>query len=215
MSSPWVQRSLIILVLAGLVFWIAQNTYWAEVPIPQPLQGEAATNPFYAASHLAAELGARPHWQKVFASTPPQNAVLVASDWNWGLFPTRRERLQRWVASGGRLVIDRSLIGGRRELQEWAGIEPYTLTQKELRSLQDRYETCPTLTADKTAATSGPAREFRVCGLDRRFGLRVSRKTSWTLRDTNSTVQVLRVAVGLGSVTFIDSVPFGNRTLLD
>lgn len=215
MSSTWVQRGLIIVVLAGLVFWIAQNTYWAEVPIPQPLQGEAATNPFYAASHLAAELAARPHWQRVFASTPAEAAVLVASDWNWGLFPTRRERLQRWVAAGGRLVIDRSLIGGRRELQEWAGIETYALSQRALRSLKDRYETCPTLTEERAAGTSGPARHFRVCGLDRRVGLRVSRKTSWSLRDSNSTVQVLRVPIGLGSVTFVNSVAFGNRTLLD
>lgn len=213
MSSRWVQRGLILIVLVGLVFWIAQNTYWEEVPIPQPLQGEAASNPFYTASRLSSELATRPHWQRVFAATPPQDAVLVASEWNWGLFPTRRERLQRWVASGGRLVVDRSLIGGVKELQEWAGVERYTLNQSAPRSA--RNETCPTLTEEKPAGMAGPAHHFRVCGLDRRVGLRVSRKTSWMLRDSSSTVQALRVPIGLGSVTVVNSLPFNNRTLLE
>ncbi len=211
----WVRRGLIVIVLVGLVFWIAQNTYWEEVPIPQPLQGEAARNPFYTASRLAAELAARPHWQRVLASTPPRNAVLVASEWNWGLFPERRERLQRWVASGGRLVVDRSLIGGPKELQAWAGIERYALNPSELKRLQDRFDTCPTLSAEKTPGVAGSARRFRACGLDRRFGLRVSRKTSWMLRDSNSTVQALRVPIGLGSITFVNFLPFDNRTLLE
>lgn len=215
MRSRWVLRGLIIVVLVCLVFWIAQNTYWEEIPIPQPLQGEAARNPFYTASRLAAELAARPHWQRVFTSTPPQDAVLVASEWNWGLFPTRRERLQRWVASGGRLVVDRSLIGGPKELQTWAGIERYALNQSALKNLQDPFDRCPTLSADRPAGKVGRAQSFHVCGLDRRFGLRVSRKTSWMLRDSNSTVQALRVPIGLGSITFVNSVPFTNRTLLE
>ncbi len=217
MSSRWVTRALIVLVLVGLVFWIAQKTVWEDVTLPQPLQGEAATNPFYSASHLAASLGARPRWQRVLASTPPHDAVVVASAWNWGLFPERRARLQSWVASGGRLVLDSSLIGGQRELEEWTGISRYVRTREEI-SDNDRkmkWEKCPKLTGGGSDGASTLKEHFLVCDLDRVSGLRAGHRTLWLLRDATNTIQAERVAVGKGSVTLINAAPFGNRTLLE
>jgi hypothetical protein len=217
-NAKWIICPAIVAALLALVAWIARNTYWEEVQLPQLPQGEAATNPFYTAARLATLLGAQPKWQRVLASTPSSDGVLVASRWNWGLFPTRRARLERWVASGGRLVVDRSLIGGQKELQAWAGIERYAFSSGDLARFDraTRYEKCPTLTAGPEAGMASPARRhFQVCGLDRVSGLRVSRRTSWILRDSNSAVQAVRVPIGLGSVTFINSMPFENRTLLD
>jgi hypothetical protein len=217
MSSRWVTRALIVVVLVGIVFWIAQKTYWEDVALPQPLQGEAATNPFYSASHLAASLGARPRWQRVLASTPPPDAVVVASTWNWGLFPERRTRLESWVASGGRLVLDSSLIGGQRELEEWTGISRYMRTPEQI-SDNDRkikWEKCPELTGGRPDGASALEERFAVCVLDRVSGLRAGRRTLWLLRDNSNAIQAERVAVGKGSVTLINAAPFGNRTLLD
>jgi hypothetical protein len=216
--AKWIIWPVAWAALLALVVWIAGNTYWEEVQLPQLPQGEAAINPFYSAARLATLLGAKPRWQRVLASTPPSDGVLVVSQWNWGLFPTRRERVQRWVASGGRLVVDRTLIGGQKELQRWAGIDRYVFSSSELARFDrtTRYEKCPTLTVHGAAATTAPARQhFQVCGVDRISGLRASRRTLWTLRDSNSIEQAMRVPVGLGSVTIVNSTPFGNRTLLD
>ncbi len=217
MSTKWIIWPLVVAGLLALVVWIARNSYWEEVQLPQLPQGEAAVNPFYSAARLSSLLGAKPTWQRVLSSTPPGNGVLVVSQWNWGLFPTRRERVQRWVASGGRLVIDRTLIGGQKELQAWAGIDRYIFSASELARFDrmTRYEKCPTLTVYAANAPPPTRQHFQMCGVDRISGLRASRKTLWTLRDSNSIEQAIRVAVGRGSVTFLNSAPFGNRTLLD
>jgi hypothetical protein len=217
MIAKWVIRSAIVLALVGLVVWIARNTYWQEVDIPQPLQGEAATNPFYSASRLAETLGAQPQWLRVLGSLPPRDAVVLPSAWHWGLLASRRERLQRWVASGGRLVIDRSLIGGQKELEQWAGISRYILSTAAVnRADNAHFEKCPALTLSGDASPAAQAHtQFKVCGRDRISGLRSSRKASWILRDGTSAIQALRVPIGLGSVTFINSMPFGNRDLLE
>ena len=44
MIARWAIRAAIIAALAALVVWIAMNTYWDAVPIPQPLKGEAAAS---------------------------------------------------------------------------------------------------------------------------------------------------------------------------
>ena len=207
----------VILCLGALVFWIARNTNWEEVPIPRPLRGEAATNPFYSAVRLAQSLGAQGRWQRVIGSMPPRDGVVFASSWNWGMMPDRRERLQRWVASGGRLVIDRSLIGGQQELEDWAGISRNVLSREEinLADRNTRYEKCPALVTGDESADAAPRTRFSVCRLDRISSLKSDRKPTWVLRDSQQHIQVVRVAVGRGSVTLINTTPFGNRELLE
>jgi len=218
-NARWIIGPVVVVGLVALTVWIARNTYWEEVPIPQLPQGEAATNPFYSASRLSEFLGAQPTWQRVLGAMPPRNAVVLASAWNWGLFESRRERLQRWVASGGRLVIDRSLIGGERELEQWAGISRYDLGETALRrrSHQSGWPQCPTLALERSPDAAPQARtHFALCGtgLDR-TALLVNRKPSWVLRDGGAAIQALRVPIGLGSVTLINAVPFGNSVLMD
>ncbi len=91
------------------------------IKVPVPLQGEAARNPFYAAIRLSEELGAEATWERVFTQ-PPDNSVIFLSAWNWTLSKTRRERIERWVEAGGRLIVDDSVIGGFEEFERWSGV---------------------------------------------------------------------------------------------
>src|SRR5262249_61662554 len=92
-------------LVAALGVGIASHTYWADTKIPMPPKGEALTNPFYAAQRFAAALGARATRDGVFA-VRRSDAVVVLSGWHWSLTRARRAALERWVESGGRLVVD-------------------------------------------------------------------------------------------------------------
>jgi len=71
MNAKWVIWPVVVAALLALVVWIARNTYWEEMQLPQLPQGEAAVNPFYSAARLSELLGAKPTWQRVLAATPP------------------------------------------------------------------------------------------------------------------------------------------------
>jgi hypothetical protein len=116
--------TVVVVALALLITWIARRTYWTEEFVPSPLKGEAASNPFYAAERLVELLGGRARWRQQLQPLPPTNTVIVISSWNWDLIPARREALERWVAGGGRLVLDRSVLSKRR-LEQWSGIDSY------------------------------------------------------------------------------------------
>src|SRR6185436_7066804 len=108
-------------VLVAFIVWVASNTYWADTLVPMPPKGEARTNPFYAAQRFAEALGARTAWDRVFIM-PPADSVIVLSGWHWNLSIGRREGLERWVQSGGRLVVDGRLGGSLDEFEHWSGI---------------------------------------------------------------------------------------------
>src|SRR5581483_4844490 len=134
MKSVWIIRVTITVMVVALAVWIARNTYWDEVEIPMPAQGEAASNPFYTQQHLVEALGAHSLWQRVPGAIPPPQGVLVLSNFNWSLIDVRRERIQKWVEAGGRLVIDRSVIGGEDELTRWTGISRYSVVRRKPQS---------------------------------------------------------------------------------
>src|SRR6266487_2505218 len=120
------RRASIILLLVGvplvlLVFWIASHTYWADTTLPMPPKGEALINPFYAVQRFAEALGARTAWDRVL-TVPPADSVIVLSAWHWSLSRGRREALERWVESGGRLVVDRTLVDRENDFERWSGI---------------------------------------------------------------------------------------------
>ncbi len=112
--------SIVLLVAVGA--WIAGSTEWASITVPMPPRGEAARNPFYGAQRFAESLGARTFWDQTL-QLPQSGAVLVLSGWRWNLSDRRRLALERWVASGGRLVVDRSVVNDRA-FQVWSRIEP-------------------------------------------------------------------------------------------
>src|SRR5262245_43572536 len=96
-------------VLVLLIVWIARNSYWADVTMPLPPKGEALTNPFYAAQRFSEALGAHTVRDRHLGAPAP-DAVIVLSAWNWSLSHARRDALKHWVESGGRLVVDRTVL---------------------------------------------------------------------------------------------------------
>jgi hypothetical protein len=214
------RRAILIWALVGvaggaLVWWVARNTYWTEVKVPMPPKGEALTNPFYAAQRFAEALGAHTAWDRVFTEPAP-DAVIVLSGWHWTLSANRRERLERWVESGGRLVVDRMLVGGDDEFGRWSGISR-RIHHAELAAAESTYtEPCRSFQEELGDSPSAPglARRYTICDVDFSSSLEVHGRAAWMLRD-RSGLQAARVNVGRGSVTVINAVPFRYRVLFD
>jgi hypothetical protein len=200
---------LVLLGLAIALFsWVARNTYWTHIQVPMPLKGEAATNPFYILERFSQALGAQTHWNRGI-SLPPSNGVVFISNWDWDLSSDRRQRLESWVGSGGRLVVDGSLIKGSDSFEQWSGIGQQTRKQARRGALDlAPPELCYTL-----AEEGGTATAYSVCGMDSTHFLTVHRKIDWALRGEDSGLQAVRVAVGRGSVTVLNGTPFARRGL--
>ena len=208
MKPRYIFTGLALLAIGLLIVWIARNTYWGEVEVPMPAKGEARTNSLYAAERLVAQLGATAHPQRNLGELPDPQAVIYLSYWNWDLIPSRRERLEAWVAKGGRLVADRSLIGGDRALEQWSGIVRTEL-DLEKYDLPEGEDHCVNL----QVAGEGRA-DYKVCGVDQASRLTASRDASWVLSD-NHGIQALRIPIGLGSITLLNAHPFDNAQLFN
>jgi hypothetical protein len=208
----------IVLLLALIAFfaWIGSNLERVERTVPVGLRGEAATNPFYAAIRLSEALDASAQWDHVLAA---RDSVIVLSSWNWTLSQQRRQRLERWVEAGGRLVVDDTLIGDLDLFEKWSGIgESYDDEDSdEARKRPDpaqREMLGRFLEPDcQPVYEDGGKRGFEVCGLVQGRSLTTSRPIEWALRAGDS-IQALRVAVGRGSVTAINGSPFVRREFL-
>jgi hypothetical protein len=215
----------IAIVGALIIAWFASHLSFKEVTVPMPLRGEAGRNPFYAAIQLSRTLGAEASWEQMFTE-PPRNSVLVLSGWNWTMSRARRERIEKWVEDGGRLVVDSWLLGDTAVFEQWAGIsqkeiefeagekaEADTAEEESMEdileeSFDDSFEeSCIPLTEDKTR------RELEVCGTDVLNSLASTRDIQWALRD-GQRIDALRIAVGRGSVTAINGEPFRGRTFM-
>jgi hypothetical protein len=197
------------LAVAGT--WIGRNTYWDELKIPMPPKGEALINPFYAAQRFAEALGARTSWDRTL-TIPRQDAVIVLSGWHWSVGQTRRAAIQQWVESGGRLVVDSTLVDPSGEFEEWAGLyqeypqeEGKMAAQPECRPLREQAREQPDPAANHDALS--------MCHIGISW-LESTREPEWALRD-KSHIQVARMRIGRGSVTVINAVPFQVRALFD
>lgn len=206
MKARHILVGLAVLGIGLLIVWIARNTYWEEVEVPMPAKGEARTNSLYAAERLVAQLGATAHPQRNLGELPDPKAVILLSYWNWDLIPSRRERLEEWVEKGGRLVADRSLIGGDRALEQWSGIVRSEL-DFEVLDRPSEEDPCVNL----QVAGEGRA-NYKVCGVDAASRLTSSRDASWVLSD-NHGIQALRISIGRGSITLLNAKPFDNERL--
>jgi hypothetical protein len=202
--------------LVLLVVWVARNSYWAEVTLPMPPKGEALTNPFYAAQRLVEALGARSVRDRQMVPVP-SDSVIVLSAWNWSLSRTRRHALEQWVESGGRLVVDRTVIDTEDDFERWSGIVQIENDAVPATTRRTRDDRCVTLREEhhETAAATGSAvASYDVCNADEDWSLASDRKVPWALRNSVG-IQAIRVPIGRGSVTMINANPFRYRYLLD
>jgi hypothetical protein len=177
-----------------------------------PPTGEAAENPFYAAGRFAEALGARSVRDRQLA-VPGRDAVIVLAAWHWDLTESRRYALERWVESGGRLVVAGPLSGGADEFERWSGVvRKHRPPAPPARGFDEPCHEMREEPAARAASSSG--KPHTLCNLDGTSSFETARKPAWALRN-NSGVQVVRVAVGRGSVTAINGTPFQFRNLLD
>jgi hypothetical protein len=193
-----------------------------EVTVPTSLQGAALRNPFYAAIRFSEALGARAEWERVFTA-PAADSVVMLSAWNWTLSRARRERIEAWVESGGRLVVDASLIGDLEGFARWSGIDELKSTRAARE--KDAQEAVEEQNVDEPLLNSffqaecrklsedGSSREIEVCGIDTARSLTSARKPDWALRDGDR-IHALRTRVGRGSVTVLNATPFQRRGFL-
>lgn len=203
---------LVAIALIAFCVWVARNTYWADVQIPTPPKGEALTNPFYAAQRFVEALGARSAWHRVLA-LPPSSSIIVLSSWHWNLIEGRRVSLERWVESGGRLIVDRALMGGTDEFEAWSGI---VRARKQTEDGVDHVRMphpCDRFHEERSGIPTD-ARQHWLCDFDANSTLTTTRTAAWSLGNAEG-AQVMRVAVGKGSVTVINGSPFSERSLFD
>jgi hypothetical protein len=207
---------LVAIPLVALIAWVASHTSWADTRVPMPMKGEALTNPFYAVQRFAEALGARTSWDSVLI-TPSTDSAIVLSGWNWNLSVGRRKALERWVESGGRLVVDRTLAGGEDEFEGWSGVvREYREPDQADDSDDAEDESCRGFQEEQQGTPAGGSSETRylMCDLDGVSFLTSKRTPEWTLRDASG-IQAMRVQVGRGSVTVINTTPFRKRSLFD
>jgi len=206
-------RSIVALAAVIVVVWIARNTEWEDVELPALPKGEALTNPFYATQRFAEALGARTTHDRMF-TTPPVEAILVLSEWNWNVSDRRREAIERWVDAGGRLVVDRGLMDGNSQFEKWSGV---THTgRKPEPATSGMPHPCDRFREEPARATTGSAttRLYWLCDFDSLSTLTTSKRASWSLAGDRG-VQAMRVSIGRGSVAVINGWPFRDRAILD
>jgi hypothetical protein len=220
-----VSRRLIIgaLICAAVGFgfwWLLQNSEWVEVKVPSVLSGDAAKEPFYAATRLVGRLGARSQILRSLLVSPPRDAVLVITSWNWGSRGDL-QRLQHWVADGGRLVIDGS-VGTMAGLQNWTHLRlTYPFTRgandepEDAEKLAERLKPCRAMRVTSSAAgPEGPAPFWHVCGMSVMRRLVPEARFSWGIGDEYG-LQAVRIPIGKGSVFFADGEPFIYRRAIE
>lgn len=204
-----------------LVIWIARNTYWDEVSVPQPLRGDAATNPFYAAEHLARLLGASAERPKDVRSLSQDAQVLVLANWNWSLIPGRRAAIEHWVEQGGRLVLDAGVVESDTRMRQWSGLSRVRVLaggkpvgSADAESSDEVESGCgPVAVKHDVQGVSGSRDEYDVCTLLALRALLSDREPLWSLADGEG-LQAVRVRVGRGSVTWLNATPFLYRDLI-
>ncbi len=220
MKRRWLIGVALLAGLALLASWIARNTYWDDITVPRFLRGEAATNPFYAVQRFVEALGIESEWRRSMGELPSTRSVLMLTHWNWGLIESRRKALEQWVENGGRLLLDASLIGGERELEAWSGLSTEYDPEKmeasgELADGISFAESCRELQLTHGRAQSDATRStYEVCGLSTFGWINVTKPPEWILEDEEG-MQVVRIAIGRGKVTFVNGEPFSTRSMLE
>ncbi len=213
-STLTVVAGLFVLLVAA---WVVGNTEWGEVELPTPLRGEAATNPFYAAQRLVETLGATSERREALGDAS-SDAVIVLSTWGWDIDQARRVELERWVESGGRLVVDAALISGSDAFEQWSGIRR---EREEADPDEDPFqppeivEECSPLGEGAGDADAGePSNAYLACNFDYDSWLETDVPLLWSLND-DGFLMAARTAVGQGTVTVINGVPFVYRELFE
>ena len=218
MNRGYLGVILAVLAIVGITVWVAKNTHWEEVTERTSLKGPALRNPFYAAQRLSELLGAQTRFRREIVTAPPSDAVLVVAFWNWILIPERRDRIERWVHDGGRLVVGCDILA-YDDFDRWSGISRQAEdkgqdNRNRLKCAPLRHRLTVSPPTPQTADTAALPPEYFASCQYLGNGLRTTRKVDWRLLDNLGHTEALRIPIGRGSVTVIDALAFGNADLL-
>ena len=222
MSRNAIVGIVVALLLVVLGFWLASNTHWEDIDAPTSPKGAALTNPYYSLQHLSESLGAHTQVRHEIVSMPSTRGVIVLDLWNWDIIPQRRQRLAQWVSDGGRLVAN---VNQLREqgFQEWSGIKPLehkdkdkdVKVEKQTRQAKSPNDDLCGIVRKQLTSDTEPGERFEF---DTYYlptpGLTTTRKSTWRVRDEDGVTQALRIPVGRGSVTLLNSNIGSNRAVL-
>lgn len=191
----------IVAAVVALLIWVALNTYWADVTVTTPLQGEAATNPFYSVERLLHAVGIR---TQPLASTrflPPTADVLFIESLGSNLLRVPLEPLERWVESGGRLAVTSEALWSSPALQKWSGVtalhpEPVKRSRTTAPSIANvRLADCSPLAVQVNGIATGET--LRLCAQFLRLDFASRQVPMWALTSAQG-LRAVRVALGRG-----------------
>lgn len=207
------------LALAAGAWWLTLNTEWVEETRPRPAQGAARDNPVYAFEQLLVRLGMQVSHHEALAAMPPQRARLLVLSSDWKLMRGRAEQMQQWVRGGGHLVLVQGTDWEDKALASWMPIEELEVKPGERPKQAPRPSTlfgrAPVPTDSHNTLVSTPPLWDDVETLETcsafysavKLRAKPGHEASWTLArdEAKPATQVLRVAVGQGSVTVLNA----------
>jgi hypothetical protein len=218
MTRARIGNVIIAVLVVGFVIWVAKHTYWAEVTVSGPPEGEAVRNPYYSVQRFASAVGIRSRLIASINSLPPRNGVLLINGIQDDLLHSRVESLTPWVESGGRLIMTDDVVWANSAIQKWSGIAPGShLTEEQTKSsrMRQRLEKdadCDPMTVKIDGAPSGE--KLTLCAPASGFEFVSKRVPAWSLSSTYG-MQILRVNIRRGSMTVIPGAALiGNKSLL-
>ena len=207
---------LVAVVLAAVAVWIAMNTYWDYVMVDNPPRGEAIRNRYYSFEHLAQGFAIHTSQVPSVRTLPAADGVLVVDD----LRGTQADidALEKWVASGGRLLLSRSVLLSNPKLRSWSGVGVASPRSDDedgtprARTRAAGEDDCASFSERLAGRESG--KSLRACLGSMRVALSSTYTPAWSLSNGYG-FQMLRVAIGKGSIAVIAcECLMGNKSLL-
>lgn len=227
MTRDRLTTAAILVVLIALGCWVAFNTYWAEVTVTSPPQGEAATNRFYTLEHLLRGLGIQAEETPILRAPARRHDVLLVNQSSWDVAHGNLASVQHWVRNGGRMVITTYLLRSSTALQTWSGItralhddnNAAKKTSGDPKNIDTAHiapyragptdSDCTTMNVQSAGIDNFETRA--ICGVPTEFSFSSKQTPAWAL-STGTGMHMLRVDIGTGSLTVIDSAFTDNQT---
>lgn len=209
----------ILAVLIAIGCWVAFNTYWTDITVTTPPKGEAASNHFYTLEHLLRSLGIQADETAILRAPAHRSDVLLVNQNSWDVAHGNLTPVQQWVRGGGRMVVTSYLLRSSTALQTWSGITRALHDDKNAdKTPSDKKNPgaarivpfrvgspdsdCTPMTVKSAGIDTFETRS--ICGVPTEFSFDSKRIPSWSL-STGTGVHMLRIDIGKGSLTIIDS----------
>lgn len=223
---PSLPGALTAAALVAFVVWFASATEWVEVDLPRMQVGPIASDDLYVLKKVLQPIGARVVERDDLSELPPPGATLLLREWSWGLLRERDKALRDWVERGGNLVIESRLLGWRGESRaSWIPIEfdqrpprkkapaptadkKQEQREREIRALVPRALPRCHKVAEPEGVPVAYSGGLSLCIVGSM--LRTRQQPLWALAGEDGGNDLLRVAVGAGSVTAVGGLNFGS-----